>query len=310
MLKGIHGMLIQISTFKYFDLARLLAISGLFCLLSACNGETEQNKTVDPSSITFAILGDYGYPGNETASSKVSKLVKSWQPQFIATVGDNNYPSGEASTIDANVGQYYSDYIFPYKGKFGKGSADGKNHFYPTIGNHDSITDAGRPYFDYFSLVNGKANYDIDLGLVHLVIMNSNGKNRKKSPQGIWVKNTLQNSQAKWKIVLLHHPPISSGRKYGYGDVRWPFKDWGATTVIAGHEHFYERLERSGIPYFINGLGGAGMHKFQGPRESSIVRYNEKHGAMRVTADDNNIRFEFINIDNEIVDRFDYPFKG
>src|SRR5262245_65541757 len=65
-----------------------------------------------PSSTTFAVIGDYGGGGsNEQA---VANLVHSWNPDFIATTGDNNYPSGDASTIDANIGQYYHDYIYPY----------------------------------------------------------------------------------------------------------------------------------------------------------------------------------------------------
>ncbi len=290
-------------------MTKLVIVYSLLSLLSACSGDTKQSDTVDQSTIKFAIIGDYGNPDNETASRQVSDLVKSWQPQFIATVGDNNYPSGEAATIDANVGQYYSDYIFPYKGTYGKGSPDEKNHFYPTIGNHDYITDSGSAYFDYFNFRDNQAYYDVNLGLVHLIIMDSNradGKHRK-SAQGQWVKNVLETSPAQWKLILLHHPPSSSGRYGGYGKLRWPFQDWGATAVIAGHDHFYERIGRVGIPYFINGLGGAGIHKFRSTHEHSIIRYNDKHGAMRVTADNENIRFEFINIDNKVIDRFDFP---
>ncbi len=61
----------------------------------------------------FAVIGDFGQAGPDEAA--VATLVKSWQPDFVATVGDNNYPDGEASTIDANIGQYYHEFIFPYK---------------------------------------------------------------------------------------------------------------------------------------------------------------------------------------------------
>jgi len=290
-------------------LTKLVIICSLLSLLSACSDSTKQSDAVDQSTIRFAIIGDYGNPDNKFASIHVSDLVKSWRPQFIATVGDNNYPSGEASTIDANVGQYYSYYMHPYKGSYGKGSPDGKNHFYPAIGNHDYYTDLGSAHFDYFNFSDNQAYYDVNLGLVHLIIMDSNLKEESHpdSPQGKWVKNILQTSSAQWKLVLLHHPPSSSGRSGGFGRYRWSFRDWGATAVIAGHEHFYERMDHFGIPYFINGLGGAGIHKFRSTHEQSIIRYNDKYGAMRVTADNANIRFEFINIDNKVIDRFDFP---
>src|SRR5437879_4454765 len=65
----------------------------------------------------------------------VSNLVRSWSPDFILTTGDDNYPLGEASTIDANIGQYYHDFIFPYTGSYGAGATT--NRFYPSLGNHD-----------------------------------------------------------------------------------------------------------------------------------------------------------------------------
>jgi hypothetical protein len=40
-------------------------------------------------------------------------LVLSWQPEFILTLGDNNYPVGSPETIDANIGQFYHAYIYP-----------------------------------------------------------------------------------------------------------------------------------------------------------------------------------------------------
>jgi hypothetical protein len=43
-------------------------------------------------------------------------LVKGWKPDFIITVGDNNYPRGSASTIDQNIGQYYHGFIPAYHG--------------------------------------------------------------------------------------------------------------------------------------------------------------------------------------------------
>src|SRR5438034_9132754 len=60
----------------------------------------------------FAVIGDYGLAGNP--EQHVADLVHSLTPDFVLTVGDNNYLTGQASTIDANVGQYYHDFIYPY----------------------------------------------------------------------------------------------------------------------------------------------------------------------------------------------------
>src|SRR5690349_11205049 len=64
--------------------------------------------------VRFANIGDFGLAGR--GEEAVANLVKSWQPEFIVTNGDDNYQQGSAATIDKNIGQYYHDYIFPYVG--------------------------------------------------------------------------------------------------------------------------------------------------------------------------------------------------
>ena len=73
-----------------------------------------------PASLRFAVIGDYG-EGNQ-AEQDVADLVKSWNPELVITVGDNNYPSGSAETIDDRVGRFYSGFIYPYTGAFGPGA--------------------------------------------------------------------------------------------------------------------------------------------------------------------------------------------
>src|SRR5437762_1427578 len=68
----------------------------------------------------FAVIGDFGLAG--TAEQRVANLVHNLNPDFVITVGNNNYPTGQASTLDTNVGQYYHDFIYPYKGSYGAGS--------------------------------------------------------------------------------------------------------------------------------------------------------------------------------------------
>ena len=50
------------------------------------------------------------------------------------------------------------------------------------------------------------------------------------------------------KMVLNHFPPYSP---YVVRAVvrRWPFKEWGATHVMCGHDHHYQRLEVDGLTY-------------------------------------------------------------
>lgn len=86
--------------------------------------------------------------------------------------------------------------------------------------------------------------------------------------------------------------------------MRWPFQAWGASAVLSGHEHTYERLSVDGIPYFVNGVGGASRYPFGPPLPQSVVRYSAYFGAMLVVATPGAITFQFINVKGEVIDSY------
>ena len=75
---------------------------------------------------------------------------------------------GEAATIDQNIGKYYRQWIHPYTGSYGAGSADGTNHFWPCIGNHDSGNTCDvtmvAPYLAYLPALSNQRYYHVLLG--------------------------------------------------------------------------------------------------------------------------------------------------
>lgn len=256
-----------------------------------------------PGDIEFAVIGDFGSAGQPEAD--VATLVKSWNPDFIVTVGDNNYPDGEAETIDPNIGQYYSDYIFPYVGEYESTATE--NRFWPALGNHDLRTDDGQPYYDYFTLPGNERTYDFVEGPVHFFILNSDPKEPNgrstDSAQAQWLKDSLAQSDQPWPLVLMHHTPYtSSAIRNPDKEIQWPYAEWGATAVLSGHDHLYERFESDGIPYFVNGAGGKDLYNFGRPEPESVVRYNRDHGAMRVQASDICINFTFYSREGKLVD--------
>ncbi|MBM3881678.1 MAG: PEP-CTERM sorting domain-containing protein [Verrucomicrobia bacterium] len=254
----------------------------------------------------FAVIGDYGDGGAGEAS--VAALVQSWAPDFIITTGDNNYPIGSALTIDANIGQFYHEYLAPYSGVYGPGGT--QNRFFPSLGNHDWYTPGAAPYLSYFSLPGNERYYDFVWGPIHLFALDSDVNEpdgiTATSTQAQWLEDTLALSTQPWRIVYLHHPPYSSGGVHGSTPaLQWPFKEWGATAVLAGHDHLYERLQVDGLTYFVNGSGGHGLYGFDvPPLPESQARYNSKYGAMLVTADDQSINFKFYAVDGTLVDDY------
>ena len=265
--------------------------------------------------IRFAVIGDFGK--DSTNEARVASLVNSWNPDYIITTGDNNYPDGEAVTIDQNIGKYYQQYIGNYQGAYGIGSP--VNRFWPSLGNHDwhTISCSGGnctgAYFDYFTLPNNERYYDVDLGLVHLFALDSDsgepdGDNQTSFQAG-WLQNQLAVSTSCYDVVYFHHSPYSSGRHGSKTRMQWPFAAWGTDVVMGGHDHDYERLDVGGTPYFVNGAGGASLYPFTNlgnlPSEAtSIVRYNEDHGAMLVTATSSGITYQFYTADGVLIDDY------
>lgn len=252
--------------------------------------------------LVIAAVGDYGT--DNRASGLVADLIASWDPELVITTGDNNYPIGSASTIDEHIGRYYSAFIGSYVGRYGKGSET--NRFWPSPGNHDWGSADLVPYRDYFDLPGNERYYDVDLGVVHLFAIDSDshepdGKTAD-GVQAMWLRDRLAASTACWNLVYFHHPAYSSAAHGSDLTMRWPFAEWGADVVLAGHDHSYERLLVDGIPYFVTGLGGASRYPFGELLPETQARYNDDFGALAISATDRDITFEFIATSGEVID--------
>jgi len=280
----------------------------------------------------FAIIGDFGDDDQEEV--KLAALVKSWDPAFIVTSGDNWYGPlnglGDLtlSSLDQVVGKYFQEFIFPYIGSYGSGGDAQALHV--CLGNHD-FDPVGRRALElqYFNLA--KSYYTVVKGPVQFFLYDSgyDSSQVNQEPDGIalgsvqalWLQAQLALSTAQFRVVVLHHPPFTSCKSsilvpplagdgtLSYPALRLPFKDWGADAVISGHAHLYERLLHDGIPYIINGAGGRSGTMPEEPalfadtlQPESVVRYNSAFGAQRCVVDCSSLTMQFINFDGELID--------
>ncbi|MEO6950532.1 MAG: metallophosphoesterase [Polyangia bacterium] len=279
--------------------------------LAGCETTAPHDMTSPASTaIRFSVISDYG--SDDHAERRVADIAKAQKPDFIITLGDNNYEFGQAETIDQNIGKYYGEYIGEYQGKLAKGSPS--NRFWPSIGNHDWNSKPGgsvQPYLDYFPALPGNRRYyDFVVGNVHFFALDSD----KHEPDGItfdsvqgqWLHTALAAATECYKVVYFHHPPYSSGKTdYTVTQMRWPFREWGADLVLSGHQHQYERMEVDGITYVVAGLGGAlNRFDFFATQPGSVVRFNSAFGALRATIDDDGLHFAFVDIHELVVDTF------
>jgi tartrate-resistant acid phosphatase type 5 len=257
-------------------------------------GSTDYHLEPKAESMTrFAVIGDFG-SGDENEAA-VAELVSSWNPDFIVSLGDTNYPKGAASSIDNNVRQYYGSFVESQR-------------FYSALGNHDLMTEDGRPYFDYLTLPGNERFYTFTQGAIQFFALNSNPSEplgiAKDSEQAAWLQEELAKSTAPFRIVFFHHAPYSSGDHGSIAEMQWDFAEWGVDAVLAGHEHDYERLSHDGILYIVNGLGGAEIRGFKSTIDQSEVRYNCGHGAMLVDATQAAVTFHLISVEGKLIDRY------
>jgi hypothetical protein len=196
-------------------------------------------------SVRFAIIGDTGTGSKQ--QQQLADLMKQYREafpfEFVLMMGDNLYGSETPADYKKKFQDVYQRLL------------DDKVKFYASLGNHDQPNER---FYEYFNM-NGKEYYRFTKGNVAFYALNSNymDKNQLK-----WFEDELIKDTSDWKIAFFHHPPYSSGGKHGSDkqlrEVVEPFfVKYGVNVVLAGHEHFYERIKpQKGIYYFISGAGG------------------------------------------------------
>ena len=208
-------------------------------------------------SLHFAVIGDSGT--GERNEYEVARQMVAFRAKFpyamVLMMGDNLYGGESPQDYKAKFEEPYQDLL-----------AAGVK-FYATLGNHD---DPKQRFYKPFNM-NGQRYYTFKANdRVRFFVLDSN----YMDPEQLnWLAKELKGSNSPWKICFFHHPLYSSGKQHGSdADLRRflepLFLEYGVKVVLAGHEHFYERLKpQKGIYYFISG-GSAKL------RRDNIARTN------------------------------------
>ena len=224
--------------------ASLIAIILVTALIG--HGQTAK-PPIKTDSLKFAVIGDNG-TGSKEEYQIAEQMVRARQQYpfaFVLMLGDNLYGS-------VSPKEFVKKFEKPYKGLLDLGIK-----FYAALGNHDDP--ARQISYEKFNM-GGKKYYTFKpRNGVRFFALDSNYMDRKQLE---WLETELKNSGSEWKIVYFHHPIYSSGEKHGSNvELRSTLEPvlvkYGVDVVLAGHEHFYERIKpQKGIHYFILGSSG------------------------------------------------------
>lgn len=82
--------------------------------------------------------------------------------------------------------------------------------------------------------------------------------------------------------------------------MRWPFKEWGASLVLSGHDHNYQHWVRRGLHYVVNGLGGDSLYPVHAQTTNPGAELKDsfagRYGAMLVTADEKQMKLTMTTV--------------
>lgn len=293
--------------------------SMVVCVLPSCGkmdliAPAGLEIQVEEDTLVFAAIGDFGKAGE--GEEQVANLVKSWNPDFIITTGDNNYQFGELKTIKTNISDYYGDYIYNFDApsKYrcnGTAFTDKTNRFFPSPGNHDANNKDGLiPYLNFFTLPQYESYYSFVWGPITFYALNSTAEDIVE--QQSWLTEQLHQSDTPFQIVYFHHSPYSPGPHGNNEKMQWNYYEASIDVVMSGHDHLYSRISKKGeegLYYIVNGLGGRSIYKCDSnplPQDVfDMLCYDIDYGAIKGTCTNNKLVLEFYTIGQpeEPVDR-------
>lgn len=249
----------------------------------------------NPPSFTLLAAGDIAQcsqPGAAQTAALIEKI-----PGTVLAVGDLAYPKG----THADFARCYA----PAWGRF-------KSRTLPVPGNHEYQTPNAAGYFDYFGKragEPGKGYYSVDQGGWHIVALNSNIAAGANSEQVKWLRDDLAANRHRCILAFWHHPRFTSG--YHGNDagtaVLWDtLYEAGASVVIAGHDHDYERFapmngkgqrdDQRGIRSFVAGTGGAKLYDFNLRTEVSEAWNASSWGVLKLELHADGYDWEFMPV--------------
>ncbi len=278
-------------------------------VFSTCTDTPEPSGPVAvvarPSASTVAFTGPVTFVG-------AGNIAKCGQPGAAATallldtIPGTVFADGDAA-YDNGTAQQYTTCYGPTWGRH-------KARTQPAPGERDYKTANATGYFGYFGAAAGdpkKGYYSYDLGVWHIVVLNTGAANlvpyTATSPQVVWLKADLAAHPARCTLAYWHNPLFDSKDKPNntikpLWDALYAAR---ADVIVNAHYAFYERFalqtsagvaDPAGLREFVVGTGGAEVMALGTVAANSQVRSSGTFGVLKLTLDSASYAWKFVPV--------------
>jgi len=261
-------------------LGRSPPISNALCVANGLVPALPPHKT---AVLRLLAIGDWGRDGmccQRDVALRMADATEAWKPEFILNTGDNFYHDGINSPDDPQIASSWSG-VYGVLPKL-------QNMKWTTVaGNHDHRgniaaqlkLDKLQDTWDLPSLsfFRQYANGQVDISYIDTTPMyypynylqtgfrtdfNNSDQVVQRTLRDL--EKQLENSKARWKIVVGHHPLVSTGSHF-VGEpenlermqkhLKNIFEKHKVAAYICGHEHSIEHAVVNDVHYFVTGAG-------------------------------------------------------
>jgi tartrate-resistant acid phosphatase type 5 len=281
----------------------LLQSSAVATLAALVPGQVSP-AVAGSSDLSFLAVGDWGSKDatQRQVADAMAGIAKRDNIHFVISTGDNFYGRGVASTSDPMWKDVFEDvYTAPAL----------MCPWYPVLGNHDHKANAmaqvaysqvssrwcmpGTFYWRGERLRDGRGADFFFLDTT-VIVTETRDDGDDADAQMQWLDAALATSNARWKIVVGHHPVFSGGHHGSTPElarvVQPLLEYYGVKAYLNGHDHDLQHIVVNGIHYLTSGAGAETnpSGKITGTRFSS-----SSPGFLRVSLSPAAMDIAFIN---------------
>jgi 3',5'-cyclic AMP phosphodiesterase CpdA len=243
-----------------------------------------------PPPVHLAAIGDVGDSGSreDATAAAIAALGADAPYDALMLLGDNVYPDGDPARLPATV-------FTPFAATLDTGT-----ELLAILGNHDAMGGHSEGQIDALGMP-GRW-WQRRIGDVLVVGLDSNDiENRAQLD---FLDEALSDTDAKWRIVLLHHPPYSAGYQGSSQSAREAIapivERHGVQLVLSGHDHDYQRSKvLDGVTYIVSGAG-AGTRR-TGEENFTEVSFSWHH-FLDIAVFDDRMVVRAVNQDGRVAD--------